>query len=381
MFEIASTEGFHNFMINFDKSEIKKQISLEQVFELLQDWGGDPEYTGFGILSATICHNPPGEGSRKLYYYNNEEGGLFRCYTGCGDTFDLFDLAIKVADIQENKRYDLNDAVRAIAYRFGIIDYIDEEEQSGLEDWKVFNRYDRIENLEIKDYTVSLKEYDNIILSRFNYNVRIAPWLEEGMTQEVLSNAQIGFYPGGDQITIPHFDKDGRFIGLRGRALNIEEAERFGKYRPLKINGMLYNHPLGMNLYNLNNAKENIAALGKAVVFESEKSCLLYQSYFGRDNDISVACCGSNISAYQIQMLIAAGAKEIVVALDRQFQELGDKEHKHLVANFRKLQTKYKNYVMLSFIFDRNMITNYKASPIDEGPDKFLKLFKERVVL
>ena len=80
-------------------------------------------------------------------------------------------------------------------------------------------------------------------------------------------------------------------------------------------------------------------------------------------------------------MLIAAGAKEIVVALDRQFQELGDKEHKHLVANFRKLQTKYKNYVMLSFIFDRNMITNYKASPIDEGPDKFLKLFKERVVL
>ena len=58
-------------MINFDKQEIKKQISLDQVFELLQDWGGDPEYTGFGILSATICHNPPGEGSRKLYYYDN----------------------------------------------------------------------------------------------------------------------------------------------------------------------------------------------------------------------------------------------------------------------------------------------------------------------
>ena len=37
-------------------------------------------------------------------------------------------------------------------------------------------------------------------------------------------------------ITIPHFDKDGRFIGLRGRALCEEEAERFGKYRPLKIN-------------------------------------------------------------------------------------------------------------------------------------------------
>jgi hypothetical protein len=27
------------------------------------------------------------------------------------------------------------------------------------------------------------------------------------------------------------------------------------------------------------------------------------------------------------------------------------------------------------------MITSYKASPIDEGPEKFLKLFKERIVL
>ena len=368
-------------MINFNKAEIKKQISLEQVFELLQDWGGDPEYTGFGILSATICHNPPGEGSRKLYYYDNEEGGLFRCYTGCNDTFDVFDLAIKVADIQQNKRYDLNDAVRALAYRFGIIDYIDEDEQSGLDDWKIFNRYDRIDKIEVKNYDVCLKNYDDVILSRFNYNVKIGPWLDEGMTQDVLTKATIGFYPGGDQITIPHFDKDGRFVGLRGRALNKEEAERFGKYRPLKINGELYNHPLGMNLYNLNNSKNNIQKIEKAIVFESEKSCLLYQSYFGIENDISVACCGSNISAYQIHMLIAAGAKEIIVAFDRQFQALGDKEHKHQIANFRKLFTKYKNYVNLSFINDRHMITSYKASPIDEGPDKFLQLFKERVVL
>ena len=368
-------------MINFNKAEIKKQISLEQVFELLQDWGGDPEYTGFGILSATICHNPPGEGSRKLYYYDNEEGGLFRCYTGCNDTFDVFDLAIKVADIQQNKRYDLNDAVRALAYRFGIIDYIDEDEQSGLDDWKIFNRYDRIDKIEVKNYDVCLKNYDDVILSRFNYNVKIGPWLDEGMTQDVLTKATIGFYPGGDQITIPHFDKDGRFVGLRGRALNKEEAERFGKYRPLRVNGELYNHPLGMNLYNLNNSKDNIQKIEKAIVFESEKSCLLYQSYFGTENDISVACCGSNISAYQIHMLIAAGAKEIIVAFDRQFQALGDKEHKHQIANFRKLFTKYKNYVNISFINDRHMITSYKASPIDEGPDKFLQLFKERVIL
>ena len=263
-------------MINFDKYEIKKQITLDQVFDLLVEWGGDPQYTTSGIISTTICHNPPGEGSRKLYYYDNEDGGLFHCYTGCSDpTFDIFELAIKVADIQDNKHYDLNDAVRALAYRFGIIDYIEEEEQSSLEDWKIFNRYDRIKDIEIKDYNVCLKEYDDIILSRFNYAVRIAPWLREEMTQDSLELARIGFYPGGDQITIPHFDKDGRFVGLRGRALCEDEAARFGKYRPIKIGKQLYNHPLGMNLYGLNWAQDNIKIMEKAIVFESERTIAL----------------------------------------------------------------------------------------------------------
>ena len=45
------------------------------------------------------------------------------------------------------------------------------------------------------------------------------------------------------------------------------------------------------------------------------------------------------------------------------------------------MNEKYKNFVTISFIFDKNMITSYKASPIDEGSEKFLQLFKERVVI
>ena len=77
---------------------------------------------------------------------------------------------------------------------------------------------------------------------------------------------------------------------------------------------------------------------------------------------------------------VAVG-KEIIVAFDRQFQELGDKEFKHLTKNLTKLNDKYKNEVNISFIFDKNMITGYKDSPIDCGPDIFLKLFKERIIL
>ena len=363
-------------MISFDKSKIKESLSTENIFDLLVEWGGDPEYTDFGILSTTICHNLPGEGSRKLYYYDNST--LFKCYTGCDSTFDIFELAMKVFDIQYRKELDLNDAVRLVAAKFGLSgDYVIEENESI--DWKLLDSYDRLADIEVKDYSVCLKEYDSVILDRLNYNVIIAPWLDEGISQEAMNAARIGYYPGADMITIPHFDANGRFIGLRGRALAQDDVERFGKYRPIKIMGQMYNHPLGMNLYNLNNSKVNIDFLGKAIVFESEKSCLLYKSYF--DCDISVACCGSNISAHQIHMLMEAGAKEIIVAFDRQFQEIGDKEFKHLTANLTKLHNKYKNEVQLSFIFDKNMITSYKASPVDEGKDKFLQLFKERIML
>lgn len=123
----------------------------------------------------------------------------------------------------------------------------------------------------------------------------------------------------------------------------------------------------------------------QSVLFEKidnmEKSCLMYQSYFGIDNDISVACCGSSVSSYQIKLLVEAGAQEIIIAFDRQFQTIGDAEYNHLKTNLIKIREKYGTFVNISCIFDKHMITSYKASPIDEGAEKFLTLFKGRKIL
>lgn len=259
-------------MINYDKNEIKEQLTLEQHFELLSEWGGNPEYTNFGIISETICHNEPGEGSRKLYLYSNS--WLYICYTGCEEgRFDIFELVRKVAKIQWNKEYDLNEAVRWVARRFNIAGTaVNEEENNSLEDWKIFADYDKYhieENL--FHNKIETKVFDDNILNNLNYSVKIQPWLDEGITQNVLNKAKIGYYPGGEQITIPHYNQDGKFIGLRGRSLIQEEAELYGKYRPIKINKILYNHPLGSNLYGYNWNKENIKKLKKVIVFESEQ--------------------------------------------------------------------------------------------------------------
>ena len=160
-----------------------------------------------------------------------------------------------------------------------------------------------------------------------------------------------------------------------------DEAELYGKYRTMKINNQLYNHPLGMNLYGLNWSKNAIGIMKKAIIFESEKSVLKYATDFGWNNNISVACCGSNVSSHQIQLLLDSGAQEIIIAFDRQFQEIGDAEFQHLKLNLLKIRTKFKNDALISFIFDKNMITKYKDSPIDDGKEKFLQLYKERIFI
>ena len=315
-------------MITFDKQEIRDSLSINDIYNLLEEWGGEPEWCPTGLIARTICHNHiEDNASRKLYYYENT--GLFRCYTGCEEPiFDIFQLCIKVMDLQKNVKYDLNDAVRWIAYKFGISGKEeDTPDDIGLEDWKILANYSRIQEIQINAPTVILKNYNADILNRFNYSVKLTPWLKEGISQKVLNHARIGFYPGADQITIPHFDKDNRFIGLRGRTLGAEEAELYGKYRPMRVNNILYSHPLGLNLYNFNNARCNISKFKTAVIFEGEKSALKAQTYFGFENDIYVACCGSSISNYQIQLLMEAGAKEIIIAFDRQFQNVGDKEY------------------------------------------------------
>lgn len=371
-------------MLVFNKQEIREKISIDDIYNFCSDFGGEPEYTSFGLISKTICHNDPrtDPASRKLYYYENS--GLFHCFTGCEDpSFDIFQLVIKVMKIQNGKQYTLNDAIRYIANRLGIEGHLeDEPEDDPLPDWQILSNYSRIQSIEIiQKKIITLKEYDDSILDRFNYSLRLTPWLKEGITQDVIEKARIGFYPGGDQITIPHFDKDGRFIGLRGRTLSQEEGEIYGKYRPIKINNILYNHPLSTNLYNLNNTKTAIRTMGKAIIVEAEKSVLKYASTFGWENNISVACCGSSISAYQIQLLIDLGVNEIIVAFDRDWAEVGDSTFQHQKKNILKLNERFKNYVNISFIFDKNMITNQKSSPIDEGKDKFLQLFKERIIL
>jgi hypothetical protein len=191
----------------------------------------------------------------------------------------------------------------------------------------------------------------------------------------------IKYNPVSNVIIIPHFDEDEKLIGIRQRALVKEDEEMWGKYRPAMINGTMYNHPLSYALYGLNFNKENIKRAKKAVIFEGEKSVMLFDSVFGSKNNIALACCGSNISQQQVELLISLGVEEMIVAFDKEYRKIGDDDFYNQTKNLKTIFKKYSSKLTVSFVFDKTGALGYKESPIERGRDTFIQLYEKRFTL
>ena len=260
--------------MRYNSDEIKQQLTFQQVFDYVAELGGNPRLDSAGgevFTAHTICHNPACAGSHKLYYYANTR--LFRCYTECaGDAFDIFDLTRRAMKIQRNEEWSLGSAVRHVARYFGIAGSEDEnfdDGQTRIQDWEILKNYQENNSITNDKKIVEFKEFDEKILEHFPRPL-ITPWINEGITQEVMNARGICYDPVNQGLIIPHYDAKGALIGIRARTL-IKEEEVYGKYRPAIINGKQYNHPLGFALYNLNNARDAMSMIGKAIVFEGKR--------------------------------------------------------------------------------------------------------------
>lgn len=360
-----------------DKNLIKTQLTNDKLIEIMQELGSSQShFRQEALVFETICHNHPGEGSHKLYYYPNTN--LFRCYTHCGDSFDIFDLVIRQFHLQ-GKDLNIGQAIRWVYDRLDNKPDGFEFSKNQSDDWDILDKYKSIKD-QSKQEKPELKEYSSTILNNLGFFI-IEDWHREGITIETMRRFGIKYNPITNAIIIPHYDEKDRLVGIRQRAMVKEDEELYGKYRPAYINGMMYNHPLSYCIYGLSSNKDNISKIKKAIVFEGEKSVMLFDSFFGSDNNISVACCGSNLSAIHVDNLIEAGAQEIVIAFDKEFSTVGDEGFKNQTRNLRNIYKKYSNRVLISFIFDKENILDLKDSPIDKGKESFIYLYKKRFTL
>ena len=364
----------------YDKYQVKEALEPEDIFEILDALGGEPQMYDNYIVCKTICH---GGDSHKLYYYFEQR--LLHCYTHCEPaTFDIFELVQKVQQL------DLNEAVFYVVNFFNLQYRLDEIEEISLqEDWKIMRKWQELSAIKINHEKLVLPEIDKNILQYYP-QPHILDWEKEYIPKEICDYMGIRYDPVEGAIVIPHLDENGRLVGKRQRTL-IQENEKWGKYRPwshmeLQDNGRYklrqFNHPLGFNLYGLYQAKPQIEKMEIAMVFESEKAVYQAMSYLGTANNIAVAVCGSSISKYQFDLLLDAGAKEICVGFDADYKQIGDEDWARVVNRLQKIYSKYSAYARISFLFDASgMLLGYKQSPTDAGQKVFMELWKNRVFL
>lgn len=364
----------------YDKDQIKELLTMENTFNIIEILGGEPVYTKFGFMSDTICHNELGFGSKKLYFYENTK--LFHCYTECG-SMDILEVICKTKNIQTSDTWTLYKAMDFVVnlFSFAVENNSLENENNNLRnDLKILNNYTTISKIK-ENIELEYKLYDDNILNHLSF-IAPKPWLDEGITIETMKRYNIKYYGTDHKIIIPHYNLNNELIGIRGRALIEEDIEVYGKYMPVRINNIMYTHPLSYNLYGLNLNLKNIRQMKKIIVFEGEKSVLLYDSFFGGDNNISVATCGSSLSLIQQEIIKnICNVDEIIIAYDKEFQKIGDVNFTKSIAALQNIANKLNNYCNVSLIFDKFDLLGYKQAPIDKGKETFEFLFQNRIFI
>ena len=195
--------------MKFNKDEIKNSLSIEQIEDIVAELGGEPRSMGSFLTCRTICH---GGDSHKLYYYDNTK--LFKCFTECDETFDIFELILKIKK-REGENWTLyNDMIYVI--NFFSLDFEGDfyNEAQSSPDWQIFSKWAKSQFTDDKQKIIDLKIYDDKILNNLP-QPRIINWEREGITREVCLARNIHYDPKNYGIVIPHYDIDNRLVGIR----------------------------------------------------------------------------------------------------------------------------------------------------------------------
>lgn len=355
-----------NFNEVFDKTVLKQGMSIDSVFEFLIGKGIQGHWVNEETLVfETCCHNHIGEGSRKLYYYDNTK--LFSCYTGCGGTFDIFELLNKINVVATGEEIDLDDSIRDYVYSQSFLFAGKQEFEEEVDD-----------NVEYKKPV--LQYFNPEIFTRFP-KAYSKNWLQEGIDKKLHAKYNVRFNWFDNSLVFPHYDEFWNLVSVRQRRLADDDVSRWGKYNPMRLGDIMYSNPTSFYLFGLNYNGLNIRKRQKAIIYESEKSVMLMDAVLGPQNNIGTASFGMHFSRHQFELLKSMGVEEIIFAYDRQFKEasLDDMEFRNLLHIFRQISNRFEDKgIKITFILDDDLVSNYKDSPIDNGLEVFDKLYHSK---
>lgn len=361
-----------------NRDELLELLTTEDVTKVMMELGSDyptPDNQG-NLYFNTVCHG--GDNKKLLYYVDSK---MFTCYTCCG-SISIYDV------ISGALNMDFGEAFKFLA-RFKGVSL--GKRRIGLQVHKEDNEDLDFLNIHLykpKKQTIELPSFPENVLDIFE-KVYPSDWFEEGISEESAELFDIRYYRDQNKCIIPHRDMFGNLVGIRARSYNSWEVNAGKKYMPLTVQGLTYRYPISHNLYGLVANQDNITKHQKVIIFESEKSVLLYESMYGRNSNVSVALCSMNMSFYQRDLLLNLGVNEVVFCLDKQYtlECLDTKEGKEYIGyvsyikKLKKLTGMFMNYCNVSVVLCWDDRIDYKDAPIDKGRETFEQLLNEKYLI
>lgn len=353
-----------------DVKKLKELITVEQIIQLVTSLGADIKdgSNDNEVLFRTICH---GGDSHKLYFYKDSK--KFHCYSNCGQ-MDIINL------VQNVKGFTVAQAIKYISNTFGFGDYSMVEgfsdELAATLDLEILSRYEQQPNQ--IDIARGFKYIEESILERF-YKYYHPAFYEDGISIPTLYKFGIRYDILNQRIIIPHRDELGGLVAIRCRNLDEELVEAGFKYMPITIDKKLLSAKTSNYLYGLYYNKDTIKKIKKVILLESEKAVMQLDTIL-EGNNIGLSLMSSSLSLVQVELLKEFGVEEVIVALDKEYEEYGSREEKAYAMKVRKgIINKLTPYFTVSVIWDRDNTLGLKQSPTDRGAEVFYKLFRERI--
>ena len=348
--------------------DIINNLQKEDIINILEELGSNHrDLNSNTIAFQTICHNEPGEGKYKLIYYH--ETHTFHCFTECSCSYGLIELIAKVLGLTNGQA--INWLYKTLNINVGF--NIEEGFEIPKSDISFIKRFEKKETK-----NEILEERDASVLSRF-HKLYHKSWIEENITKDAMRHFGILFDVYENRIIIPHYDIDGRLIGIKVRNLIQRLVDAGKKYMPLTYNGDLYNYPTSLNLYGIFENKEAIKKFKTVILFESEKSVLQHYSFYG-DDSVAVAISGSAFSDYQIDLLNSLGVENVIIAVDKEFKEINDTQDWRYRLKVKKMFVeKLTTMFNVQIVWDLENELEEKMSPTDRGKEVWENLYSKRI--
>lgn len=355
-------------------NKILDMITTSDIVQLVSKFG-IPEtsirYYNNQLIMPTGCHNEIiGTAKHKLYYY--EDSKKFHCYTCCG-SMNPFEFVVQAYRTRGIK-YSLSNAAIIIER------IIQERLRDGF---AVVTPPSNVKKEIEEDWHKSLTEYNPSVMNCFSRNKKyLKVWEKEGISFDAMDKFGIKFDMIRNRMVIPIYDDKGVFVGAKVRNFNQEDIENGRKYMPLIHNNEIYTYDKGKILYGLNFNKKNIKNAKRAIIFESEKSTILYESLYVGNKAVSIG--GSNVSIYQAELLKQYKVETVVLALDNDYSLLPNENGEYdkyfglykMLKEANKLDAKGFN-VEIVYDWEQSFLEN-KDAPIDKGREIWNKLYRNR---